>query len=176
MYNGVSMMLHNEWAEPDAHIASDSCLTGGGACTSEYYIHFRFPQWVAEFCGFINELECVVLVMAVARWAHLFTRCKLQLNCDNQVTVACINSGSSHNKVIQNCLRYLHKVTALESIDVKAVYLTSEQNRTCDLLSRMHLNKKYRDEFKVLNKRLGLKEQTVHDSEFEFLLVTRRVT
>ena len=169
LYNGVSMMLYNEWGVPDEQIASDSCLTGGGACTSRYFIHFEFPQWVIDRCKYINELECVTLVVAVAKWAHLFPRSRIQLNCDNQVTVVSINSGSSRNQVLQSCLRYLHKIMALENIDVKAVYLTSRQNRVCDLLSRWHLHPKYSRQFNEINSELGMREQQVSEVDFHFL-------
>ena len=169
LYNGVSMMLHNEWSLPDAVIASDSCLSGGGACTDQFFTHFEFPDWVKKKCKYINELECVVLVIAVAKWARLYPRLRIQLNCDNQVTVMSVNTGASRNTVIQSCLRYLHMVSALESIEVKAVYLTSAQNRTCDLLSRWHLSKKYQQQFFELTSELRLQEQYITEREFEFL-------
>ena len=40
LYNGVSLILNNDWSEPDKVLASDSCLTGGGAYTQKSYMHF----------------------------------------------------------------------------------------------------------------------------------------
>ena len=68
MYNGVSLMLENEWSAPDVCIESDSCLTGGGACMTQLYCHIEFPMWVRELCSSINQLECVVLTIAVKKW------------------------------------------------------------------------------------------------------------
>ena len=103
-FNGTSCMLENQWTEPDLLIESDSCMTGGGACTRTEYFHFRFPQQVLAKCKHINELECIVLVVAVQKWAPLFTRKGIQMFCDNQVTVFSVNSGSSRNHIIQACL------------------------------------------------------------------------
>ena len=140
IFNGTVLMLDNVWSEPDAHISSDSCLTGGGAFTDGFFFHFEFPDVILKKCNNINQLECVVLVIAVAKWASLFTRRKIQSNCDNQVTVQPINTVSSKDIVIQECLRYLHKVIAITSIDVRAVFIRGVNNRISDSLSRWHLS------------------------------------
>ena len=122
-YNGVSLMLENDWSLPDSCISSDSCMVGGGVCTAEQYFHCKFSERVLQKCKHINELECVMLVVVVAKWASNFPRKRMQINCDNQVMVLAINSGSSCNKVLQSCLRYLHSVMALQNVDVKATFL-----------------------------------------------------
>ena len=110
-YNGVILMPEAGWTEPDCCICSDSCLTGGGACTAEEYFHVKYPKWVLEKCPFIHQLECVMLVVSVAKWAVKFRRKKMQMFCDNQVTVSSINSSTSRCRIIQKCLRYLHSVS-----------------------------------------------------------------
>ena len=169
LYNGVSLMMNSEWTEADQLIASDSCLTGGGAYTNNQFVHFQFPEIVLKKCKHINQLECVTLVVAIAKWAPLFRCSKLLVNCDNQVTVQCINSGFSRNKVLQSCLRYLHRVMALESFDLKAQYLTSGDNRVADSLSCWHLGQRYRKEFIEYSRTRNMKEVHITDSEFQFL-------
>ena len=46
LYNGVTMMLNNDWSRPDEVLASDSCLTGGGAYIQQEFLHFEFPPHV----------------------------------------------------------------------------------------------------------------------------------
>ena len=169
LYNGVTMMLNNNWSKPDEVLASDSCLTGGGAYIQQEFMHFEFPRHVLTLCAHINQLECVTLVVAIAEWAHLFTRQKLLVYCDNQVTVTCINSGFSHNRVMQSCLRYLHTMMAIESFDVHAVFLSSTQNRAADSLSHWHMGEKYRNELKQIMSGQKMKEVKVNSTDFKFL-------
>ena len=41
VYNGVSMMLMEEWTFPDAAIASDACLLGCGAWFADKRLYFH---------------------------------------------------------------------------------------------------------------------------------------
>ena len=136
----------------------------------ELFFHFEFPQFVLDKCNHNNELECVVLVVAVAKWVCHFRRQRLLVNCDNQVTVSCVNSGVSHNKVIQSCLRYLHKIMALESFEIRTVYLASEQNRNVDNLSRWHLDEHHHCEFSHFARERDMTEVRVESQDFHFLL------
>ena len=169
LYNGVTMVLNDTWTDPDETLASDSCLTGGGAHTQHEYLHFQFPTEVLKLCKHINQLECVTLVLAIAKWAHSFTRQKVCVFCDNQVMVACINSGFSCNPVIQNCLRYLHRIMAIESFDLQAVFLTSAQNRAADSLSRWHLDEQFKQQFFNMVSGKRMTEVRVDRTDFQFL-------
>ena len=170
LFNGVSLMLNNDWSQPDEVLASDSCLTGGGAHINNQFMHFEFPKFVLDKCDHINQLECITLVVAVAKWAGIFCRARIQVYCDNQVTAECINSGFSRDCVMQACLRFLHKVMALESFELKAVYLASEENRIADSLSRYHLHDKYRSTFREFVEGKSMKRTIVYSTDFEFLL------
>ena len=44
LYNGVSLMLYEEWSEPDSLYSSDSCLIGCGGFWEGKYFHAAFPQ------------------------------------------------------------------------------------------------------------------------------------
>ena len=72
LFNGVSLMLNNDWTKPDEVLTSDSCLMGGGAYIRDQFFHFEFPQFVLDKCNHINKLECIVVVVAVAKWACHF--------------------------------------------------------------------------------------------------------
>ena len=168
LYNRVSLMPKNSWSAPDTLLTTDSCLTGGRACTASLFMHFIFSQKVLRICKHINQFECVVLMLALAKWAHLFRRKNLQINCDNQVTVVAMNSGVSRNMVIQKCLCYMHTILALESMQVWVVFLTSSQNRAADILSRWHLNARGHCKFfNIMGN--DMKQEMVSDSDFDFL-------
>ena len=162
-------MLNNKWSSPDQILASNSCLTGGGAHCGKYYMHFQFPPKVLRYCQHINQLECVVLVVAVARWAQNFARARLVVNCDNQVTVAAINSGNSCNPVLQRCLRYLHRIMALQDFDIRAVYLNTSQNRVTNSLSHFHLGISHQSQFKEFAKGKHMVRAVVTEEDFAFL-------
>ena len=103
---------------------------------STQFFHVKFPAWVLEKCTHINQLECIVLTLALTRWAELFHHKKLQFFCDNQTMVIAVNSGSSRDVLMQACLRQIHKVMAIESVDVRAIFLRGQDNRIADSLSR----------------------------------------
>ena len=83
LYNGTTLMIENKWSEPDEFVCTDSSLTRGGGMTSDEFFHLRFPDKIKNLCSHINQLEAVVLVLAVAKWAPRFPRKKLLLKCNN---------------------------------------------------------------------------------------------
>ena len=41
-YNGIYMMLYEEWCNPDERFSSDACLTGCGGFSNGFFFSFRF--------------------------------------------------------------------------------------------------------------------------------------
>ena len=154
-YNCTSLMLENEWSKPDSILSTDSCLTGGGICTNSWFAHWQYPQEIVLKQLHINELECMMIVVALKLSGDEFARKKLVVFCDNFVTVRAINSGFSRNLVIQHCLRELHMVLALINGDIKAEFLRGIDNRESDALSRWHLDIYvcHKNRFQKLNQR-----------------------
>ena len=168
LYSGTSLMLENQWTSPDHLLCSDSCLTGRGAYIEGEYLQWDFDDRIKKCCVHINELECLVLVVAVKIWAHRFPCKKFVLHCDSMITVRAINLGSSRNKVIQNCLRELHTVIAYTNVDVKTKFYPGSQKRLADELSRWgrHCSHKIEALRSVANwKRI---EVTLSDYDFVF--------
>ena len=169
-FNGTSLMLNTEWSKPDEEISSDSCLLGGGAFSNGDFLHWEFPQKVLQLNCHINQLECLVLVVAVKTWMYKLHRKKLVVNCDNMVTVESINSRNSRDKRIQKCLRELHKVLAFNSIELKARFIRGEDNRISDALSRWSVNPKFREIFYRETAEVVLKEHHVKEELWDFML------
>ena len=146
-FNDVSLITDNWWSSPDEVLSTDSCLSGGGAFFNGNYCHWEFPPQILHNNWDINQLECIMIVMACKMWGHALERKKLVIFCDNQVTVTAVNSSTSRNTVIQACLRELHCDMALHSFKLKTVYLEGSKYRISDALSRFHKSKRYRETF-----------------------------
>ena len=59
---------------------------------------------------------------------------------------------------------------ALESFDIKMVYLASSQNRIADNLSRWHLDERHCHEFYLFAQDKGMTKVRVEPQDFHFLL------
>ena len=117
----------------------------------------------------INQLECLMVVIAVTIWMKHLKRQKFVIFCDNQVTVHSINSGTSRDLVIQKCLRMLHILLTLAHCELKAVYLEGENNRISDALSRFHINDKFRNIFEKLTEGTDKTETIIQFQHWKFL-------
>ena len=170
LFNGVSLLTEVEWSHPDMFISSDSCLTGGGAFCLGEFVHWCYPAKLLRRKLNINQLECLMVVIALKLWSDKLSRKKLQFNCDNQVTVIALNSGCSRDLVIQACLREIHVMLALSHCEMRAVYLSSLENRISDALSHWHLKEKYKLQFlNLVADEQVLVEQQVSDQLWKFL-------
>ena len=147
-YNGISFLPEPFWQAPDAIISSDAALAGlGGFCQGEYF-HTSIPQYISEDPEvFINELECLAIVIALKAWAPALCSRNLLLKCDNQTTIAVINRGRAHNSFTQKCLREVAYLASLYSFQIKVEYVPSEENRISDYLSRWELDPSYKERF-----------------------------
>ena len=170
MFNGITMMTENYWSAPDAWLSSDSCLTGGGAYFNGKFIRWKFPKEILEAQYNINQLECIMVVVALKLWAGNLTRKKLVINCDNKVTVLSVNAGFSRDIVIQKCLREIHKVLAVHSCELKTEHILGVNNRISDALSRWHLNKKFEIDFNKLTHGVSTERCQVNDDVWRFLM------
>ena len=79
-------------------------------------------------------------MICVKVWCRQFTNKRILLKCDNQSTVAVLNSGSTRDYFMQGCLREILYFAARNSFEVRANYFPGEQNRIADLLSRCDMN------------------------------------
>ena len=169
-YNGVSLMLENNWSDPDEVFSSDSCLTGGGALTQKKFVQWTYPWEIRKLRCNINQLECLMVVVALKLLGGCLQRKKLLINCDNNVSVLAINSGFSRDEKIQNCLRELHKISAKYDCEIKAKFLHGKLNRESDALSRWEKDISFRKKFYELTTHLQLTQVQVPNQSWEFFL------
>ena len=169
-YNGVSLMLENDWSSPDEVFSSDSCLSGGGALTQKSFVQWTYPREITKLRCNINQLECLMVVVALKTMGKQLHRKKLVINCDNKVSVFAINSGFSRDEKIQCCLRELHKFLALNHCELKAKFLEGKLNRESDALSRWDKNPSFRQSFYELTAHLQLTQVLVPKAIWEFFV------
>ena len=168
LYNGVSMMLYEEWCRPDAIFSSDSSLQACGGFWDGKYFHSKFPAKVADRGYSINILEMLAIIVCLKLWGKFYVGKRIQIFCDNESVCHCLNSGKTHNEFLQSCLREVSFLAAIYEFQIKAVHLSSSANRIADHLSRFYMNQTHRDQFFELTKEYVLEECVVSANLFEF--------
>ena len=73
-YNGVSMMLYEEWCEPDEICSSDSCLEGCGGFWQGMFFHTSFPEHVKQNKYSINILEFYSIIICLKLWGQYLSK------------------------------------------------------------------------------------------------------
>jgi hypothetical protein len=63
------------------------------------------PESIIKLKLHINALELFSTVVAVHIWGGTFQGKKILIFCDNEASVKVINSGSSKDAFMQDCLR-----------------------------------------------------------------------
>ena len=152
LYNGVSMMLVEEWSEPDAIMATDACLIGCGGwfAASRLFFHTEFPSSIkARFNTkhHITQLEMLTVLLACKVWGHLLAGCRVLIYCDNEGTVNAINYHRAVDNFLQLCARELNLVCAQCHCQVRAEHIAGVDNRIPDFLSRWSLDSSYKNRF-----------------------------
>ena len=148
-YNGVSILWMHQKVKEDKFIASDSCLTGMGACHGQQYIHSTFPYGY-ETKYKIHHLELIAVIIALKIWKKSLTGFRFTMLCDNKAVVDVVNAGHTKDALLQDLMRQLIYVSATNNFEVILKHVSSEQNRIPDVLSRIHLGRKYIRQFKEI--------------------------
>ena len=169
LYNGVSMMILEEWSNPDEVFSSDSCLSGCGGFWQGNFFHVDFPKSVSDKRFSINILEMLSIIICMKLWGSSFKGKRIQVYCDNTAVCSVINSGKSNCVVLQECLRELAFLSAVYECQIRTVYLDTKTNRIADHLSRWNLNASHRQQFYLLTRTFELHEYIVTDRMFQFI-------
>jgi hypothetical protein len=168
-YNGISIMLYEDWSKPDEIFSTDSCLSGCGGFFNGRFFHSEFSEQIKRRELDIGMLELITVIVALKLWGIYFRGKRIIVYCDNLSVCQILNTGRSRSEGFQNGLREVCYLTAINECEIKAVHLSSEENRIADSLSRWHLGKKYQDDFKLLTKNSDIIECKVSKEMFEFL-------
>lgn len=169
LYNGVPMMLFEEWSDPDEIFSSDACLSGCGGFWKGKYFHTLFPLSYTKQKYHINILEMISIIICTKLWGEFFRGKRIKVYCDNMSVCQVINSGKARCEILQNCLRELAFIAAVNEFEIRAVHLDSKSNRIADLLSRWSLDQSNQEKFFDMTKAYEIMECVVSDDIFNFL-------
>jgi hypothetical protein len=138
-YNGVSVIPEIIWSAPDAVLSTDSCLTGfGGWCGKEFFAG-KFPASILSDKHNINTLELLTVMVALKLWSHYLADKRIEIICDNMVSVNVLNAGRTKDPMLLAILREITFICATVNCQVKACHIPGQDNRLADDLSRAHL-------------------------------------
>lgn len=80
-----------------------------------------------------------------------------------------INSGRAKCEILQDCLRELAFLAAVNEYEIKTVHLDTRSNRLADHLSRWYTNDHHKQQFYLLTNTYNLIEYQVQEDLFEFI-------
>jgi hypothetical protein len=143
-FNGVTIIPDMVWSAPDTLLATDACLSSLGAHCNGQYISCMFPSFVLDKKYCINTLELMTIMVALKMWSPYLTNLRVQIFCDNQVSVSVINSGKTKDKTLLAILREIVHTCVKVNCQIKLVHISGKDNRLPDYLSRAPVDKSAR--------------------------------
>ena len=160
-FNGISLLWLDDNTEPGAIISTDSCLNGvGGTCEKEYF-HYKFDDWTKSITSHITQLEIFTVMLGIKLWATKCSGLAIKVNCDNQGTVAIINSGRTRDSFMLDCLREIAWFTAHNDCMIRAVFISGFKIFLPDNLSRWYISANAHRKFKQATANKGWIRRTV---------------
>jgi hypothetical protein len=135
---GVTKMLSVE-TMPVFELWTDASDFGGGAHFGQEWFQLVWTDSLAVLSKdreiiFIREL--FTLVAAALTWGHLWADSQVLFHCDNANSVVAVKSGKSRNAQALHLLRVLHFHAATHNYEYRVQYVSSEDNKLADALSR----------------------------------------
>ena len=140
VFNGISMMLLEDWSSPDEVFACDACISGCGGIMQTSYFHEQFPPGVTKLRLHINALELLTIVVALKVFGKFLKGKKVLIFSDNMSSCNLINKGTARDEFHQACLREICYLAAVNEFCLKTQHTKGQDNRAADILSRWHLN------------------------------------
>jgi hypothetical protein len=138
-YNGITIIPEVIWSAPDTVFATDSCLSGfGGWCGNQFFAG-KFPDCITLASHNINTLELLTVMIALKVWSRNLVDKRVQIICDNMVSVNVINAGRTKDSGLLAILREIAFICASVNCQIKACHIAGQDNRLADRLSRAHL-------------------------------------
>ena len=168
-YNGISIMLYDDWSNPDEIFSTDACLMGIGGIFEGNYFHRTLPEFILDKKWNICVLELLAIIVAMRLWSLKFKGKCIIVHCDNESVCQVINTGRTRCPLLQEGLRELCFLAAVAQCQIKSVHLAGSENRIADCLSRWDQHESFRSEFERIVSGKEIKEWSVMDSDFNFV-------
>ena len=115
-------------------MASDACPSGYRAIMGEEYISGSFPKHLQS--SNIALLEMLAVLAALRTWTKDVKGKYFWVYVDNEAVTIVMNTGASREESLQNALREIAMLAALNSFMIKAKHIRGVDNRIPDWLSR----------------------------------------
>ena len=134
---------------------TDASLKAAGGICNGIYFHKQFPEWVWELDHNVHiaHLEMLAILIGLRVWSDQLKGIRFIIACDNEVVVRIINSGRSHNALLQCILReVVYELATLDS-QMHARHIFSQENDVADYLSRMDTDDRYLEKFEQIKQR-----------------------
>lgn len=163
-FKGTSLIWYLSFETPDVILSSDANLTGCGAHSSEFYFHILFPEFVLEETTHVAQRELITIAVTLKVFTRIIRGKKITFYCDNQASVACVNSGRTKDEYMLKVLREIAFLSVQYDFLVRTKYLDTRANRPADILSRWDQTQNPEKQFlKALGKermvQLNIKEE-----------------
>ena len=139
-FNGICILWLQDCITPDALVASDASLVGGGGVYEKQYCHFKFPKSVVECTDNITQRELVTIMVVIKLWCKELYGKMIRFTTDNEASMFAINRGRTRDKFMLRCIREIAWICAQNQILIKAVHLSTKLNILPDALSRWYIN------------------------------------
>ena len=135
-YNGISIIWLHRCPEPDEVIATDACLLGYGGTYGNQYFRGRFPKQLVNKNIALLELSAVMVALKI--WANSLKGKYFWIHVDNEAVASILNTGASRHIELQDTLREIALIAAVNQFVIKARHIAGISNRVPDWLSRYH--------------------------------------
>ena len=136
-WSGIQLILPSPHAH--IHVYTDaSGVKGIGGWWSSSPFSARIPR--SHRTKHIVWKEAYAILFAFALWSSQWQYCHVEVHCDNWVVVSAINSRTIQGPAI-DVLQTLFLTSTLRNIDVRATWLSSQDNWIADALSRFDFDK-----------------------------------
>lgn len=142
-YNGVSIMLENEWLDNGTlQLFTDSAGSAQYGCGVYFKGAWAFLQWPeawinSDILSDITYLEMVPVALACYLWKDKLCSLKIRFNCDNMAVVEILNSKSSKSERVMSIVCEIVMGSLQFSFHIKAVHVPGVNNKLVDSISRM---------------------------------------
>lgn len=146
LWNGRSFFLEEHFSSsPDLQLYTDAAgaIGYGGYFKGHWFRGDWSPdQLLNPKMGIsIAYQELFPIVLAVLSWGDSWQGKRILFHCDNEATVAIINSGKSKSIPIANLLRKIVLKSALGNFLVRATHIRGIDNGIADALSRKQMTR-----------------------------------
>jgi hypothetical protein len=121
------------------HVHVDACNKACGVFWAGDWQYSVFHKDNPKACDLhINYKEVCGAVLAVSRWAPLWSNSSVIVHTDSTVTKAIINKGRSKNSYINVLLRQMCWLSVKYNFTVRAIHVPGSINTLPDTISRLH--------------------------------------